>query len=452
MSRDAYWTAATGRPAEAPWLASPGTFVLRPFLDLGGLHGPIHARVVLLTAAWLSERRDEDLPVQINTPASLRRALTSGRSLHSYAVDRPQELPVERRTPLWEALCEALEQWDRLRSCDRLNAATVLNKLGFYRATLRYVADPSPAAIATDSFAARLAMKRVNALFKVHAGRARSSVEKTLVRVARTAPRDGRTRLAAAINLVVHYAKPPVDTRSLARWARVAEREAAALDPERRPGDALLTSQLYRAISFVPFFAGDAARVAAMMDIAELWARRLDEEPGWELLAAENLHPLTETRAREASWLGDLDLALERTRAFVQLDPLDGKVYFRLADVHASRGELEPAIDAYVRAATLAPHYAPISLLRAADCYEELGAVDAAANACLEAIRFDPLSISALLRLLPLAKRLGWTAVEYWCGQQIAAVRAIVASAGSRIRTDDTVTPTWKGASRVGSL
>lgn len=452
VTRDPYWTTVADRRAETAWWVSPAAFYLRPFLDLGDAGGPIHARVAFFAAQWLDERRADDLPVQINTPAAFRRALVAGQGLHIYDIDDPDELAIEHRSPLWHVLCDVLQDWEHLSSCDRLNAATVLNKLGLYRATLSYVTDVSPTAIATDSFAARLAMKRANALYKIYAGTARPTVEDVLARVARTAPRDSRTRLAAAINLVVHFAKSPIDIQSLARWAQVAELEAKALDPERRPGDALLCSQLYRAVSFVPFFAGETARVTAMMDEAEFWARRLAEEPGWEMLAAENLHPLIETRAREASWLGDSDLALERTLAFVDLDPLDGKVHFRLGEAYRSRAELQLAIDAYSRASTLAPHYASIAFLRAADCYEQLGALDAAADACLEAIRVDPLSVSGLLRLLPLAKRLGWRSVESWCADQVVAVRAVVASAGSRLRAYEAGRPTLEGASHASTV
>ena len=68
------------------------------------------------------------------------------------------------------------------------------------------------------------------------------------------------------------------------------------------------------------------------MELAERHARGLQPRTeAQELLYLENLHPVLESRTKEALWLGDLELALERARAVVELDRYDSKTWVEWA-------------------------------------------------------------------------------------------------------------------------
>jgi len=133
------------------------------------------------------------------------------------------------------------------------------------------------------------------------------------------------------------------------------------LHPETQWHDAIAVSAFWRAASFVPYLRGDKVRTSLQLDEAERLARLFEGSAAvHRLLVEQNLHPLLETRVREASAFGDLTLATSRAQEFARLDPLDGKVHIRLGDTYFATGATEDALAAY-RAATVlgAPFAAP---------------------------------------------------------------------------------------------
>jgi tetratricopeptide (TPR) repeat protein len=131
------------------------------------------------------------------------------------------------------------------------------------------------------------------------------------------------------------------------------------------------------------------------MDLAERHARALrPATPAQDLMYLENLHPVMESRAKEALWLGDLELALARALEVTRLDPYDSKAWVELGQVHRARKEWALAAEAYVLASMLGPPASAIGRHMAALCFAELGQPALAAFLFKEALEVDPLGIS----------------------------------------------------------
>jgi len=140
------------------------------------------------------------------------------------------------------------------------------------------------------------------------------------------------------------------------------------------------------------------------MDLAEQHARALKPKTSaQELLYLENLHPVMESRTKEALWLGDHDLALERALEVTQLDPYDSKAWVELGEVRRARKEWAPAAEAYAVAGMLGPPASAIGRHMAGLCFRELGQATLAAYFFKETLEIDPRGFSAReeIRKLP---------------------------------------------------
>src|SRR2546430_14894623 len=69
--------------------------------------------------------------------------------------------------------------------------------------------------------------------------------------------------------------------------------------------------------------------------LAASWTERLAAE--------EALQPVLQSRAREAEWLGDRELAVARMRELVEMDPWDSRARIGLGRLLFQRGLLEEA-------------------------------------------------------------------------------------------------------------
>ena len=92
-------------------------WLLRTYLDLGPVtSGPLHVRRV--EECWHSF---SDLTSPVFSPQrafapAFRSELIDESGRPEYAVSDPRELPHEFRTPRWQDVCDALDQWATLQS------------------------------------------------------------------------------------------------------------------------------------------------------------------------------------------------------------------------------------------------------------------------------------------------------------------------------------------------
>ena len=132
-----------------------------------------------------------------------------------------------------------------------------------------------------------------------------------------------------------------------------------------------------------------------MMDLAEHYARAMvPADPAQELLYLENLHPVMESRTKEALWLGNLDLALTRAVRVIDVDPYDSRAWLELGQVRLRRKEHALAAEAYVVAATLGPPASAIARHMAGLCFRDLAQPLLAAFFFKDAVELDPRAIS----------------------------------------------------------
>ena len=118
------------------------------------------------------------------------------------------------------------------------------------------------------------------------------------------------------------------------------------------------------------------------------------ETAAQRLLCLENMHPVLESRTKEAIWLGDYDLALKRAQTVAELDPYDSKTWVELGEIRIKRSEWALAAEAYVVAAMLGPPASAIGRHMAGVCFQKSGQDFLAAFFFKDALEVDPLGIS----------------------------------------------------------
>lgn len=414
-----------GAAAAVPPGPTPAAWLLRPYLDLGGEGGPVHARATASLGDAVLDDGGPERPFQGNTHSELRPRLLAEVARPGYDVDWPPDLPVGLRTPRWEALVEGVAGWAAAPPVRRLKVVGLLNRLGLWHATLRLVPAPSLADVEHDDHVASLAIPRVVAAFKVGGAGVRDDVERTFAAVATRAAGPPALRLSAAVNLVVHHAKLGGGPAAVARWADVAARARAAVVAagtglEAGAGfDAIAASAYLRGVSYLPFLDGRPQEAAAMLDDAEALAREALADPAARLHAEENLHAVLETRSKEALAAGDLDLALQRATALTDHDPLDAKVWAQRGDIEASAGSTASALASYRRAARLGAPVTGAAWRKAGTCWERLGDQRAARDAFLRAVDADAGDLAALLGAHRSAKALSDVPVLRWATSRL---------------------------------
>ncbi|MEV1114861.1 tetratricopeptide repeat protein [Actinosynnema sp. NPDC049800] len=408
---------------------APGTRsdlrAVRPYVDLRGAGGAIHSRVLLHYADALSSGHQVRAVFQSNPVAHTRRHILREARLPDFHADHPADLPPELRGRRWQDLCEHVEHWPDLDDDTRARAGIVLVRLGFY-ATFLGLTGPDEPPTAIGDAGASLLMLRANARYKraLAAGEAVPTYE-SLVEHASTA----RSRLLAALALAVHHARVSRDSAQVDAWAtRSMDLLPQALDGGE--DDALLHSAVLRACSFAPFFDGDKARTTRLLDECEALARSAPADTAERALAkAENLRAVLETRAREAQWRGEADLALDRTRELVDLDADDGRAHRDLGYLLLARQDVEAALRSFARSAALGPPFAAVSWALVARCRELLDDPRAAIEAYLVACELDPGSLTALDGVARCAASIGDAGLRGWALSRSAALPALPAPA-----------------------
>ncbi len=386
----------------APWL-------LRPFIDLGPFAcGPLYARGIEEYWRAFIEPALPQFALQRTLPSPFRSQLIRETGEPRYEVRDPRQLPSSLQTERWKTMCDALDSWNELPTPRRCRLAALMHSLCLYEPVLK-LASPPGAACADDPFAIELAYWRESARYVLglpeRVADYQSADLSAFEMIARNPPVSAEAAFNAAVKIFVHKAKTEAPLAEIGRWAKLLEQALADAVARLDAFTAtLLTSRYYRATAFLPQRRKDRAAVVQAMDMAEQHARALKPATrAEELRYLENLHPVLESRTKEAIWLGDSTLALARARQVVDLDPYDSKAWVELGEVYMKREEWEPAAEAYVVAAMLGPPASAVGRYMAGVCYREIGKDFLAAFLFKETLEVDPLGISPRdqIRMLP---------------------------------------------------
>lgn len=399
-------------------------YLLRPFLDLTGTDGPINARIARYVGEGLGSPGDASgwVPPQGNTKASLRANLIRETGLDGYRITRPAELASQLRTPAWERLCEEVRRVPELSAPERYRLVCALYKLGLYEAAVSVGAIPDDDDVAKDEFAGLTLLRVASAMSK--SGQTTHDVVGHSIRVYQLS-RPGRARLAAAVNLSIHFARATRDKAAVQMWTDRVRTERAALLPDRRPADALMTSIALRAESFGPFAAGDMRAVAAKLDETEVFARQaLAEGAVPRVVAEENLYATLETRTNAAVAVGDRGAALRYVCELTRHDPLEPRAWLQLGNVCWDDRQPAEALRAYQTAAMLGAPFTATAWYCIGRCFEALSEPEQARTAYAASVDAEPLGITALSGLRRVAIATRDTGLADWADRRLSRLRA----------------------------
>jgi len=397
------------------------TWLLRPFIDLGPcITGPLYARGI--EAYWRAFVDAKALPfaLQRTLPPAFREQLIKEARDARYEVADPRELREPLRTSRWQAMCDALDDWGGLSPERRFRLVVLLHSLCLYEPVLKLVAPAGQGLDRRDDRSVDLAYWRASARYALGLPDSTSDYVEADLSAFELIMEDAPDAVPAAFNSALKIFVHKVKT-----GAPLAELESRAIRLERSLVDsvggldaftrALLASRYHRAIGFLPQRRGDRGEVVRQMDLAERHALAMRPQTDAEqLLYLENLHPLMESRTKEALWLGDTDLALARSLKVVELDPYDSKAWVEVGEVRMLRKEWSRAAEAYVVAGMLGPPASAIGRHMAGVCFRELGEDLLAAFFFKEALEVDPLGISPRLEIRELRDAGVLNALKEW--------------------------------------
>lgn len=418
--------------------ASVAGWLNRPYLDLGPAPDEVPNHTAALVVDCRSLFGGEDTPwFWSSLNPSFREALTAEVGLPGYAVDDPTLLPTELRTPNWQQLCEYLANFTSLDPATQVKVGRMLNRMCFFRHTRALIPADIGARAGERPELAFLAWLRAMAGYKLwleDADPTYSLAEFELL--AQTAP-PGLARINPRYQMVVQNVKHGADLAATEHWQRLHHAAIEEARDDLDPHDYLMaTSRSYRVAAFIPQMRRDAEGTVRDMDLAEQYAERMDV--GTELqrkFAREMQYPVQESRIKEAQWIGDLDLALERAKRHRDDHLVDARTWLHCGQVHVKRDELEEALGCFRECVRLAPPGGEVARFLAGQCHEALGDLNAALDSYLGALRVDPLGISSVDGVQRVAKALG-SKVHSWAERrmeqldEMRAQRAAASAAG----------------------
>jgi tetratricopeptide (TPR) repeat protein len=388
----------------------------RPLVDLGPAPATPSFLVHAIELDYKTMVEESPRPrIQISISPSFRDALATAVGRPEFAVRTCGQLPAVFRTERWSTLCDLVESWNALPPQRRVRLCWTLAKLGLYDDILNLVPAIPISAIGRDEAGAALAYLRAWARSKKWLDNEEDSFSADeFAVIAMNAP-TGMTRIDAAYEMVRQNAKHRADAAECERWQTVhmaAIDSATSLDDHTR---ALMLSRYYRVGAFIPQFRGDAVAVDADMTLAEELARSASrDDPDQAVASDEMLYAALESRIKEALWIGDNNLALDRANEYVALSPSSARGYMHRADVLFRAQQWTQCRSDSLQAARLAPPHADEAMFLLGQCYEKEGSPDEAISAYLNVLRFDPLAMSAAQRLADLAERHERPALRAW--------------------------------------
>jgi tetratricopeptide (TPR) repeat protein len=396
-------------------------WLLRPYVDLGPLTaGPLYARGIGEYWRAFIDPQVPPFALQRTLPPAFRAQLIAETGRREYGISDPRELPPSLRNDRWSAICEALDSWLELPFGRKRALILLLHSLCLYEPVLKLVPEFDRSMLADDTEAIELAYWRASARYVLgvpsRIAGYRSADLSVFESIARQAPNAVPAAFNAAVKIFAHKAKTGAGAEELASWHPVLERalERAVRESDQFTGE-LLTSRYYRVLGFLPQKRKDRKEVVRVMRLAERHARKLKPATKTqELLYLENLHPVMESRTKEALWLGKRDLALERARSVVKLDPYDSKAWVELGQVRMLRKEWAHAAEAYVVAAMLGPPASAIGRHMAGVCFRRCGQDMLAAFFFKDALEVDPHGVSPHLEIGALPDTAALKALKEW--------------------------------------
>lgn len=382
----------------------------RPYLDLGPAPAgvPNHTAALLIDCRSLFENEETPWFWSSLNP-SFREVLAADVGLAGYDVRTPLDLAPELRTDRWQQLCDLVSGFDGLTTETQVKVARMLNRMCFFSCTRAMIPATAVSRAPQGESASMLAWLRAFAGYKMWLDGDPVDYDLSEFEALAEAAPPGLAKINPLYQMVVQNVKVKGDLGATEYWQ---ERHAAAIEAARKDLDEhdylMALSRSHRVAGFIPQMKRDEAGTVREMDLAEEYARRMDF--GTELqraYAKELAYPVGESRVKEALWIGDLDLALQRATAHRDAHLLDARVWVQCGEVHVQRDELEEALRCFQEGIRLSPPGGEVARFLAGQCHEQLGDPNAALDCYLGALRVDPLGIGSAEGALRVAEQLG---------------------------------------------
>lgn len=403
-------------------------WLFRPYLDLepAAPDGPHHLQGIEFGFRSLTE--DKPYPrIQSALNPSFRDALIHDTGLVEYGVATPFDLPEHLQTDRWRTLCEAMRSFDSLPTRSQVRLTWTVAKMCFQQAMLDLVPASIVERISESGDHASLAYLRAYSRYRMNLDDASLpySIDE-FQKIASEAP-PGIARIDASYQVVVQNVKHHNDLAKVEFWQA---KHMEAIEQSRAELDEftylLVMSRYHRVGGFVPQMRRQIEPMVREMDLAEQYALDLPRTDEFYRIAAdEMLYPVLESRSKEAIWLEDYDLALERAQRTVKLSPYDARAWLHLGQIYIEREEPEEAVAAYRRSARLAPPGREIAWFMAGQCYEVLDDLESACDAYLSSLQADPLGIASAERLEDVATQLDYAPILRWVRPRLAEMEKL---------------------------
>lgn len=428
-------TQRSGEPAENtfpdPWTSEADLSerlslhwtLTRPFIDLS-VTAMASVQTSGIEAAFTHACDDPGYspPIHYHPAAGVRDRILRELGALEFSCTHPGEVAPELRTVRWSRLVEWTDGFEDLPETSQKSVVSLCQTLSLYTAVTALAERALTSAgrtedpLATDFGAWMLTRKLRAGSLVLRSETAHQADIENLANIALAAHLPLEQRISAGLSLVVQYSESEdKDPALAARWRAATEKLFAGFRPEEHWTHLGLASSYWRGICFVPFQQGLREQVTEELERAEQYALAMPSDSiGEETMRRQYLHPLLETRIREASWLGDLDLSVARAERLIELDPLEPKVYITAGDVHLRAGDRERAVERYRQAAVLGPPYTVLSRYKLGCALEAAGDIDGALSEFVTALRAEPGAITCaraaqrLARLRDDAASMSW--------------------------------------------
>lgn len=411
----------------------PITWSHRPYFDLSPYQsGAWHIQGIDYSYRNLvSEVRDTNTssvnPVTLVHPASFREQLIRETGLFQYPINDPLTLPDELRTERWRVLCEHLEHYRELSPATQLKTINLLSSLCFHETIISYIPAITDENIGRDPTFARLAYSRAMSKILCQEDIGTSENLEDFQRIVQYASKESLEVFGAAVELIALHATVFRDIAAVAHWREVAREKLDHLETIRGNFEfKRLTSVYHRAAVFAPLLRGERQTVIREMDICQSLAEELTRECKNEterIAAHENLTTVFESRTKEALWLGEIDIAEERAKKMVAMEPLYSRYRLQLGEILLKQNKFEEAAKIYRSATRLGPPGMAIAWFMAGQCHERLREIDIACDCYLASLQMDELAISAVEKINKLAPRLGNSMLTDWSTMRLEQLR-----------------------------
>ncbi|MDN3354462.1 hypothetical protein [Actinomadura sp. DC4] len=398
----------------------------RPFVDLSET-AAASVQTSGIEAAFRHVLEDPgySLPIQYHPAAGLRDRILRELGAREFSCAQPSEVAPELRTARWSRLVEWTDGFEDLPETRQKSVISLCQTLGLYTAVTALAARAlNSAARAADPLATDFGAWMLTRVLRARSLvlRSRTAHQADIANLADIALADHlqlEQRISAGLSLVVQHSKGEYQDPALAaRWRAHTERLFSGFRPEEHWTSLGLASSYWRGICFVPFQRGLREQVTEELERAERYAVAMPSgSVGEDTMRRQYLHPLLETRIREANWLGDLDLSVARAERLIELDPLEPKVYITAGDVHLRAGDRGRAVERYRQAAVLGPPYTVLSRYKLGCALEAAGDLDGALSEFVAALRAEPGAVTCARAAQRLARLRDDASSASWAGR-----------------------------------